>query len=80
MQTRIMLCLTGLMATAAFAQEFTVEEKDATSKKPAYSPFIDQLYPILIWPVKRGMDLMPTFLPRSTTGPDRSIIAAWNLN
>ncbi len=33
------------VAQPGFSQEFTVEEKDATSKKAAYSPFVDQHYP-----------------------------------
>ena len=47
--------------TAGIAQEFTVEEKDATSKKAAYSPFVDQHYPTpqLSFPFEHEVDRHP---------------------
>ena len=35
----------ALMATSVLAQDFTVQEKDATFNKRDYSPFVDQHYP-----------------------------------
>ncbi len=45
MTTRLTMCLTFAIATTAFAQEFTVDEENAGSKKAEYSPFVDQHFP-----------------------------------
>jgi Protein of unknown function (DUF3604) len=38
-----------ILPGVALAQEFTVEEQDAMSKKAAYSPFVDQHYPTQVF-------------------------------
>ena len=50
LRATLSLAVAFTLAAPTFAQEFTVEKKDATSKKPAYSPFVDRHYPTrVLW-------------------------------
>ncbi len=50
MTTKLTLCLALAMATSAFAQELTLDKKNAAYNEPDYSPFVDQHFPTrVLW-------------------------------